>query len=102
MQITEPMTTPADVDEPAVTVHGHLYTASEARHLSHVLRIAADRVEFASGDAVDVLRAGAEMAGTNLVELAQEAQVGTNPDLWTKYDARRVAVALGQLSARRA
>ncbi len=79
-----------------ITVRGREYPVADARSLALELRIAADRVERVDAGALDVLEAAAEVAGTNLVDLAAAAHVGSDPDQWTKYDARRVAVALGQ------
>ncbi|MCP3422726.1 hypothetical protein [Nocardioides pinisoli] len=81
---------------PTITVRGHEYLVAEARSLALELRVAADCVELADAGALDVLRAAADVAGTNLVDLAKAAHVGSDPDCWTKHDARRVAVALGQ------
>jgi hypothetical protein len=97
MQTTETMTAAIEDDSPTVTVHGQDYTAREARHLAHVLRIAADRVELADEGALDVLAACASIAGLTLADLARDAGVKkASPEEWTKYEARVVAVELGR------
>lgn len=97
MMTTETTAGHVEIDgEPTITVQGRTYTVAEARRDSDTLRMAADRIELASEDAVNVLRACADVAGLVLLDLAREAGVEkADPETWTIYDARRVAVQLG-------
>lgn len=92
------MTTTND-DGPTVVVRGQSYALEDARELASELRRAADRIEVADPDAIAVLRVGAEVAGTSVELLAEQA--GLDATHLTRRDAQMIAFTLGLRKASR-